>query len=192
MSHDRRRRTVTPDEARIWRAVIRDVAPLPKATPSPNSPADPPAEAAGPPPDSPAARPSPPVRAPTIRVPAGRPAAPPPPLEHGRAAGLDKSTARRMHGGDMEIDGRLDLHGMTQQAAHASLIGFVIRAFDTGRRCLLVITGKGRLGSGVLRAEVPRWLNQSPLRERVLGFSYAKPRDGGDGALYVLVKRRRT
>jgi len=92
----------------------------------------------------------------------------------------------------MEIDGRLDLHGMTQEAAHAALNGFVLRAYDSGRRCLLVITGKGRLGSGVLRAEVPRWLNQTPLRERVLGFSYAKARHGGEGALYVLVKRRRT
>jgi len=182
-SDGRRRRVVSPDEARVWRAVVRDVKPLP-GHPPPD-----PAITAPPPPlivTTPSAMPRP-----SSPPPPRRSAAPPPPLEHGRAAGLDKRTAERMQGGDMEIDGRLDLHGMTQDSAHAALNGFVLRAYDAGRRCLLVITGKGRLGSGVLRAEVPRWLNQSPLRERVLGFSYAKARHGGEGALYVLVKRRR-
>jgi len=97
-----------------------------------------------------------------------------------------------MKRGEMEIDGRLDLHGMTQDVAHATLLAFVTRAYDSGRRCLLVITGKGnREGTGVLRANVPRWLNQSPCRERILGFSHARPQHGGEGALYVLIKRRR-
>lgn len=182
-SDGRRRRLVTPDEARIWRAVVRDVKPLP-GTPAPEP-------GAAPPLPSPTVTNPPPAPRPCSPPPLRRPAVPPLPLEHGRAAGLDKRTAERMQGGDMEIDGRLDLHGMTQDSAHAALNGFVLRAYDAGRRCLLVITGKGRLGSGVLRAEVPRWLNQSPLRERVLGFSYAKARHGGEGALYVLVKRRR-
>ena len=91
----------------------------------------------------------------------------------------------------MEIDGRLDLHGMTQDAAHAALNGFVLRAYDAGRRCLLVITGKGQAGGGVLKTEGPRWLNLPVLRSKILGFSYAQPKDGGDGALYVLLKRHR-
>jgi DNA-nicking Smr family endonuclease len=82
---------------------------------------------------------------------------------------------------------------MTQDFAHGALTAFVCRAFDAGKRCVLVITGKGtREGSGVLRANVPRWLNQAPLRDRILGFSYARPQHGGEGALYVLIRRRRT
>jgi len=62
-----------------------------------------------------------------------------------------------------------------------------------GRRCILVITGKGSGsgGSGVLRAQVPHWLNEGGNRELVLAFDYARPRDGGQGALYVLLKRKR-
>ena len=54
-----------------------------------------------------------------------------------------------------------------------------------------MVTGKGMQGAGVLKAQVPRWLNQSPLRERIIGFSLARPHHGGDGALYVLIRRRR-
>jgi DNA-nicking Smr family endonuclease len=116
-----------------------------------------------------------------------------PPLTPGEnPAGLDRRSAERMKKGEMVIDGRLDLHGLTQDLAHAELLAFIGRAWDAGRRCVLVITGKGgRPGPGILKAQVPRWLNQSPLRERVLGFSHARPKDGGDGALYVLIRRRR-
>lgn len=181
--HRPRRRAVTPDEARIWRAITRDVAPL-----SGRELAD-----AGPPPEivEPPAAPEPAV---TIRL------QPPPPspkrelpgLGHGETPGLDRRSAERMKKGEMAIDGRLDLHGMTQDSAHGALTAFVNRAFDSGKRCVLVITGKGtREGSGVLRANVPRWLNQAPLRDRILGFSYARPQHGGEGALYVLIRRRR-
>jgi DNA-nicking Smr family endonuclease len=54
-----------------------------------------------------------------------------------------------------------------------------------------VVTGKGVMGTGALKSEVPRWLNQSPLRERVIGFAHARPQHGGEGALYILVRRRR-
>lgn len=180
--HRPRRRAVTPDEARVWKAVVRDVVPLPGRAveegeaepdlmPQPESLPRPISMAVPPPPRPPASLPE---------------------LAHGRAAGLDRRTAERMKGGDMAIDARIDLHGMTQDAAHGALTGFVLHSYDSGRRCVLVITGKGRQSGGVLRSQVPRWLNQSPLRERILGFSYARPQHGGDGALYVLVKRRRT
>lgn len=185
MSGGGRRRILTPDEVRIWRAVAGTVTPLPgRALAAEDEP--PPAEV---PPESPPPRPAPP--------PLPRPAVPPvprvlPPLAAGATPGLDKRSAERMKRGEMEIDGRLDLHGMTQDMAHGALTAFVTRAYDAGRRCLLVITGKGyREGTGVLRANVPRWLNQSPLRECILGFSAARPQHGGEGALYVLVKRRR-
>lgn len=97
-----------------------------------------------------------------------------------------------MKRGEMDIDGRIDLHGLTQEAAHVALNGFISRCYALGRRCVLVITGKGtREGSGVLRAAVPRWLNDRPLRGVILAFSHAQPRDGGEGALYVLLKRQR-
>ncbi|MCR6629464.1 MAG: Smr/MutS family protein [Magnetospirillum sp.] len=179
-----RRRVLSPDEVRVWQAVTSGVTPLP-GRPAPEA-ADQPVEPA-------AASPEP--AAPTV-PPSPRPAAPPPRtlpgLSHGSTPGLDKRSAERMKRGEMEIDGRLDLHGMTQDTAHAALTAFVTRAYESGRRCLLVITGKGnREGTGVLRANVPRWLNQSPCRERILGFSHARPQHGGEGALYVLIKRRR-
>jgi len=93
----------------------------------------------------------------------------------------------------MTIEGRLDLHGMTRERAHHALKAFLFRAHDRGARCVLVVTGKGtgRDGGGVLRRDVPHWLNQAGLRHFVLGIAHAQPRDGGEGALYVLLKRRR-
>jgi len=70
---------------------------------------------------------------------------------------------------------------------------FLHRAYERGARCVLVVTGKGshREGGGVLRRDVPHWLHQSGLRSLVLAFHPAQIRDGGDGALYVLLRRRR-
>lgn len=185
-----RRRVLTPDEVRVWRAVAGTAVPLPGRTlPEEDIPEPPPPAAAEP---APPPRPLPPARP---SQPAPRTL---PDLAHGATPGLDKRSSERMKKGEMEIEARLDLHGMTQDSAHAALLGFIARAFDAGRRCVLVITGKGnrdgkvfREGMGVLRANVPRWLNQSPCRERILGFSHARPQHGGEGALYVLIKRRR-
>ncbi len=115
-------------------------------------------------------------------------------LKHGAQPGLDKSTAKKLKKGQQRIEGRMDLHGMTQEQAHRALNAFIEGSFGAAKRCVLVITGKGLKpdGSvGVLRSAVPRWLNQPPNRERVLAFSYAIPRDGGEGALYVMLKRKR-
>jgi DNA-nicking Smr family endonuclease len=70
------------------------------------------------------------------------------------------------------------------------LTGFVLRSFAEGRRMLLVITGKGALGDGVLRRRVPEWLAQPPLRPMIAGLSEAHRRHGGEGALYVALRRR--
>ena len=82
---------------------------------------------------------------------------------------------------------------MTQAAAHAALNSFIAGQRNAGRRVVLVITGKGGRSAespvGVLRRQVPMWINQPPLREMVLGLSPAAPRDGGDGALYLLLRR---
>ena len=110
------------------------------------------------------------------------------------AAGLDRRRAKRLRRGEMAIDGRLDLHGMTRQEARGALAGFLAAAQGRGGRCVLVITGKGQrepLGErrSVLRAALPRWLDEAPNRERVLGFEAARPRHGGDGAFYVLLRK---
>jgi DNA-nicking Smr family endonuclease len=146
---------------------MRDVARLDPAAP-------PPAPAAAPPPRQ---RASP--RAPgTV---AGR-----------AAAGLDRRSAEKLRRGELRLEARLDLHGMTQDEAHRALAAFLVRAQEAGKRCVLVITGKGDgERGGVLRAAVPRWLGEAPHRGRVLATAPAQPRDGGAGALYVLLRRRR-
>jgi DNA-nicking Smr family endonuclease len=85
---------------------------------------------------------------------------------------------------------RLDLHGLDQAAAHARLNAFLRRAQDDGWRAVLVITGKGSRGDGVLRRMVPDWLAAPGLRDVVAGVAEAHRRHGGEGALYVALKRR--
>ena len=117
-----------------------------------------------------------------------------PELSHGAQIGLDKSNAKKLKKGQHAIEGQLDLHGMTQEQAHAALNIFIEASYGARKRCVLVITGKGlKLGGsvGVLRVAVPRWLNEEPNRSRVLAFSYATQKNGGEGALYVMIKRKR-
>jgi DNA-nicking Smr family endonuclease len=112
-------------------------------------------------------------------------------------SGLDRRQALRLRRGQLAIEARLDLHGMTQVEAHRALAGFVARSHAAGKRVLLVVTGKGtRQGddgspSGVLRRTVPRWLAEPALRPLVLATASAVRRDGGDGALYLLLRRIR-
>jgi DNA-nicking Smr family endonuclease len=111
---------------------------------------------------------------------------------HEPTPGLDRRQALRLKRGQLEIEARLDLHGMVQAEAHRALAGFVARSHAAGKRTLLVVTGKGtREGTGVLRAAVPRWLAEPALRDRVLASAPAQPRDGGGGALYILLRRAR-
>ena len=178
-------REATREEIRLWRRAMRDVQTLDHVLPPPEpDPADPQPQAA---PQPVASDPLPPLRPPP---PIARAL---PPLEKGHSPGVDKRTAERLRQGERPIEARLDLHGMTRDGAHRALVRFVADSFDAGRRCILVVTGKGtREGSGVLRAEVPRWLNGDPIRGMVLTFAQAKPWHGGDGALYLLLKRRRS
>lgn len=107
---------------------------------------------------------------------------------------MDKHTAARLRRGRIDIEGRIDLHGMTQEEAHANLSGFIKSSAGAGCRCLLVITGKGigkGMGGGILRAQFPHWLNTADLRPLILAFAPAQPRDGGGGAFYVYLRKRR-
>lgn len=135
-----------------------------------------------------------------------RPQAPPKPAAPPPLTALDRRKARHIGSGRIEVEARIDLHGMRQSEAHAALRRFLIEAHAKDRRWVLVITGKGspqRTGSpredagyggeverGVLRRNVPRWLAEPELRAIVVGFTAAAVRHGGDGALYVQLRRR--
>ena len=174
------KRRPSPDELDLWHRATHDTVRLGHRRA--RSPAAPPSRSPAPP------QPSTPRPAPVSKS-----APPPPELSHGRSAGLDKRSAERLKRGRLAVEATVDLHGLTQAEAHDRLDAFLEESVRQGRRCVLVITGKGmwREGAGVLRQLVPRWLNERPNRARVLAFDHAQQRDGGAGALYVLLKRRR-
>lgn len=187
----RKDRGLSKEDLRIWRAVAESVAPLPgKALPPPEEPL----------PDVP-----PPVggKAPAkLRTTADTkaPARPRPSALHEldatTAHGIDHRMAQRFRRGQLPIDSHLDLHGMTRERAHEALNRFLATAQARGDRCIVVVTGKGQKGplephTGVLKATLPRWLNDAPNRARVLAFAPARPQHGGAGAFYVLLKRMR-
>jgi DNA-nicking Smr family endonuclease len=111
-----------------------------------------------------------------------------------RFSGIDRASAERLKRGLQPIESRLDLHGMTQAEAHRALAGFIHKSRDAGRRCVLVITGRGfgPTGPGILKQAVPRWLEEAGLRRHILAIATAQPRDGGAGALYLLLRRQRS
>jgi DNA-nicking Smr family endonuclease len=127
-------------------------------------------------------------KAPAVPVPVAEQKAP------GVAPGLDRRTLANLRRGRIPPQATIDLHGMTQAAAHRVLGPFVVRAQADGKRCVLVITGKGygtEGAIGVLKAAVPRWLNEPPLAARILGFCHAPAALGGEGALLILLRRLR-
>jgi DNA-nicking Smr family endonuclease len=100
---------------------------------------------------------------------------------------LDRRTAARLKRGTLPIEAKLDLHGMTQAEAHRALARFIARAQKLGSRAVLVITGK----SGVLHGAVPRWLDEGDNRARILAIRRAHAQHGGEGALYLMLRRVR-
>lgn len=102
---------------------------------------------------------------------------------------LDEPTAKKIAKGKLSIEGRIDLHGMTQEEAHSRLFRFVEGAHLAGKRTVLVITGKGVRGEGVLKQAVPRWLAEPVFRKRVIGFREAHVSHGGSGALYLRIRK---
>ncbi len=194
-----------PEDAALWRRVAGATKPLPGRRAA-SAPPPPPAAV----PDEKAAGAAEQTGARARTSPAGRPPPTPPalpPLAPGAAPGLDQRTALRLRRGQLPIDARLDLHGSTLEEASRSLSLFVQDAWESGARCVLVITGKGsrpraagaspfagaagERAIGVLREALPGWINRPALRPRVLAFGPARPKDGGDGAFYLLLKRRR-
>jgi DNA-nicking Smr family endonuclease len=183
------RRSVKEDEARLFEAAMRGVKPLSERDRNP--PAKSEAKTATGTVRQPPSSPAPPV--PPV------PPAPPkrstlPELRRGIAADLDARTMERLRRGQLRPEVRLDMHGMTQDEAHRALVGFIAASRNAGRRCVILITGRGRakLGGGILREQAPRWLNLQPTRGHILGFAEAQPKDGGAGALYVLLRKKKS
>ena len=185
----KRKRPLAKSELALWRAATADVRPLgdqpaKNAPPSRVSKANQ-AEAgtlskAGHAPKRPKDKPPPPHPR-SARA-----------LDPSRPIDIDRRSWVRLKRGQIEIERTLDLHGRTQVEAHGALNRFLEMAHAAGLRCVLVVTGKGGgEGRGILRQMVPRWLSESTHRSHVLTFCPAQPRHGGDGALYVLLKRRR-
>jgi DNA-nicking Smr family endonuclease len=104
-------------------------------------------------------------------------------------AELDRPTHGKIAKGHLSIDARIDLHGMTQVEAHGTLLSFLHRAHAAGSRHVLVITGKGKGGDGILRRAVPEWLSTAPFRGIVGAHASAARQHGGEGALYVRLRR---
>lgn len=173
-----KRRGLSPDERVLWSAVTRSIAPMRAGAAAPEEDA---VEAVRPAAPKPAAAP---LAPPLAQEPM------PPPLSP-----LGRRMRSRVARGKEDIDGRLDLHGLTQSEAHAALLRFLRQAGGRGARLVLVITGKGARGGegerGVLRRQVPQWLRLPEFRALVIGFEQAHVAHGGEGALYVRVRRSR-
>jgi DNA-nicking Smr family endonuclease len=181
MSRDgSRRRVLSYEERVLWTAVTKAIEPLratarlapDQDTAAATEIAKPARPAAGPKKASPPLAPQKPA---------------PPPLTP-----LTRRMKQRVARGKQAIDARLDLHGLTQSEAHSALLRFLRSASARDARLVLVITGKGRGAEpGVLRRHVPQWLGLPEFRSYVVGFEDAHVAHGGEGALYVRLRRAR-
>lgn len=182
-------RKLTPDETALWQKVVEKADRLhPNKSPLPM-----PGVSTGPSAIKPMAQAAQPQAA-----------KPPPPDPH--TAPPKKPDAKRLKKvkrGKMRPEARLDLHGMTLDRAHPALMRFILSSQSSGRRLVLVITGKGRSSDGaafamapyergVLNRQVPHWLSQPPLSQAVIDVSPAYLQDGGDGAYYVFLRKTRS
>lgn len=170
----KKKRGLSPDEAELWDRVAATVKP--KARQKAAGKAE--AQIVEPP------RPRTLPPAPACRV-APTPASPP-------AQPQDRSAEKRVRRGNLEIGATLDLHGHTQASAHAALARFLLSASARGDRALIVVTGVGRAGQGILKQRLPEWLAEPNLAAVVSGYAPAHRSHGGAGAFYVFLRRRRT
>ena len=179
----RRKRALSEEERALWERIAKEIKPLRK---KPRSGKTEPASAEAETTAAGKAQTPPKSLAPAKMPPATRPIAPP-------LAPLGRRERAQLSPGRKQIDARLDLHGMTQTRAHRELFGFLQRAHSDGLTFVLVITGKGRAGDdperGVLRRQVPQWLGLPEFRSLVVGFEEAHIGHGGEGALYVRIRR---
>jgi DNA-nicking Smr family endonuclease len=181
----RRKRSLSEEERALWESVAKQTRPLRKKSRAAKS-----LDATGPAETPVAAKPAASLKPlPSAGIPrTPKPEAPP-------LAPIGRRERSQLSRGRKEIEARLDLHGMTQTRAHRALSGFLQRAHGEGLTFVLVITGKGKMGAeserGVLRRQVPQWLSLPEFRALVVGFEEAHIGHGGEGALYVRIRRTR-
>lgn len=198
ISKPRGKRALEPHEAELWKIVTRHVNPLRRRKRAAEaSPVEPVAVEEPPQKEIKPAKQAKPVKSfaakPIVAPPVAKPTLLP-------LAPIERRTRQRLSRGQIEVDARIDLHGMRQATAHVQLIGFLHRAQAAGGRVVIVVTGKGSTRvtddampfreAGVLRRAVPQWLSAPELRTVVLGFEEASARHGGSGALYVRLRSR--
>ncbi len=166
-------RRLSQAEAELWMTVTADVRPF-RARPKKPAPPSPAVDANAPPPAASIAH---------DRPPGPKPAP--------RPTDIDSRTFAKIKRGRLEVDAKLDLHGMRQAEAQRSLTAFLRRCQANGARIAIIVTGKGltRDEGGVLRRVVPMWLEAPNLRDVVVGFGEAARHHGGEGALYVRIRR---
>lgn len=180
-------RKISDDERELWRAVTRAVAPLRRKrdpierAPMERAVTEPVAPKRKPPA---AARPVAPARVAPVAQAASAP-----------AMQLERRVKQRLARGSESVDARLDLHGRTQSQAHSALLRFLQKRQADGAKIVLVITGKGNRDlagePGVLKRQVPLWLQLPEFRGYVLAVEHADVAHGGAGALYVRLRRVR-
>ncbi len=186
----RKGRRLSSEEERLWQKITDTTTPLnPRTAASPilqNKPSE--VEAPSPPKQIPAFRIGEKSKGPKTET---RVVLPDQPLR------MDRKAFAKMSKGKSSPEARIDLHGMTVDVAHSALRAFLLRSHAEGKRLVLVITGKGRQadpsgfgqGMGILRRQVPHWLEQPPLRQIILQTAQAHKTHGGSGALYVYLRR---
>jgi DNA-nicking Smr family endonuclease len=177
-SDGKRRRVLSAEERVLWTAITKSIAPLWDSDASEEVET---AEHIDPQIDIPSAK-----KARLAELTGNRP---PPPLTT-----LGRRLRTRVARGKDAIDGRLDLHGLTQSEAHRALLRFLRAAAARDARLVLVITGKGGRGEGergILKRQVPQWLGLPEFRALIVGFEQAHVAHGGEGALYIRLRRTR-
>lgn len=180
-----RERALSEDERQLWDSIAKQAKPLRKRQRSrPTMMLDTGSDTVA----KPASTPKPMLPSESQKT-AKRSGSPPP-------AALTRRERSQLSRGRKDIDARIDLHGMTQSRAHRALLRFLQEACGDGMTFVLVITGKGRTTGaeserGVLRRQVPQWLGLPEFRSFVVGFDEAHIGHGGQGALYVRLRRRR-
>ncbi|MCR5507033.1 MAG: Smr/MutS family protein [bacterium] len=106
---------------------------------------------------------------------------------------VDKATIKNIRRGNFSFDAKLDLHGKTLERAFATFISFINKNYECENRNLLIVTGKGNpeKNTGVIRKNLPAWLNDENVKDKILYVNYANISDGGDGAFYILLRKKK-
>ena len=113
-------------------------------------------------------------------------------LRYEEAVGIDGTSSKKLRAGKFNVEAKLDLHGMSQHNAFLNLQTFIRKSFSNQYRTILIITGKGKEGTGVLRNKLPVWLKSDFCSPYILAFGQAKEKDGGSGAFYIRLRRNRS